>query len=64
MSYTHIKYVMALFLILMSEDVNKDRIDKKVFDNFGKLIINGEKFKIVDFIGARDELKKVHNASR
>ncbi len=50
------RFLMALFLILISDQVNEDRIDRQLFDDDHYLIIQGVNHPFHRFLGNRDLL--------
>ncbi len=49
----------ALFLILISDDANKDRIDTSLFTDDHHLVVNGVKSSFLLFVGNRRDLFRV-----
>ena len=56
----NVEYVHSLFLILISDKSNSERIDSKEFESFEKLIVNSKEHKIIDLIGKRNKLLDIH----
>lgn len=48
--------LMALFLMLISDDANKDRIDTSLFTDDHFLVVNGVKYPFHLFVGKRHDL--------
>ena len=55
-----VKYAYSLFLILISDKSNSERIDSKEFESFGKLTIKSKEYQIIDLIGKRNKLLDIH----
>ncbi len=57
------KLLMGIFLILFSDEANKECIDKELFDETHFLIVNGENFPFYLFIGNRQHIFNVMGIS-
>ena len=56
--------LISLFLVLISDEKNKDYIDLDLFDATNTLIVNDAEYSYSKFINNRDELFKVLGISR